>query len=483
MSNNDWLIRMVAAPQCTQTEEHQQFGQQRIYWIDDAAQKNEVLFWKMQEGGKFLELIMVQLALYKEVANGAGWLDIKRFSNWRRCLGGELGEEWDALMNDGHELWDPADMNDAQDFDNAVKAWLHKVTDEVRTANIQQRAVMSAGYQRFGKKNGAWMKPSTFYKRKVVIWKYTELMNRVGLPVDDQLRLEAEHDGLSQDMRDWLRFHAGGVGHDIFDSENNGADMWTPKDLYDTMDQYWLLNLRDLKDSNGGGRNKRGRGNDDGGNGNSNYSDGKSNNNNNNNNGQRKRHKANHHNNNNRNNNNRNNNNHNNNNSNNNNSQGYGARECPFHGHHKWGDCRLNINNKKTYDKGQADNFYRRNSENQEMRAKGNWWFNGYERKNNISNGGQQQQQYFGGQPYQQNNYQQNHQQQNHQQQNHHQQNQQQPNGSYFQAPGGAPPNFVGGSTASAPQVSSYATSGPASGPHRPVTRTQVWNEQTRQWM
>eukprot|EP00984_Skeletonema_dohrnii_P029696 scaffold20538_cov78-Skeletonema_dohrnii-CCMP3373.AAC.1 len=473
MSNTDWIIRIVAAPQCTQNDEHQQFGQQRIYWVDDAGQKNEHLFWKMSEGGKYFELIMCQLSLFKEVADGAQWFDVKRFSNWKRCLGGELLEEWDALMDEGHDdLWDPANMNNAQDFDDAIKAWLYKITDVIRTANVQQKSVMDAGYQKHGKKDGKWMKPSAFYKRKLVIWKYSENMNRVGLPVNDQSRLEAEHDGFSQEMREWLEHHAGGVGYDIFDSENGGADMWTPRDLYDKMDQYWLLNLKN-KDPNGGGRGKRGRGDDDGGNGN----------NNNNNNGQRKRQKPNYHGNNN--NNNRNNNNRNNNNNNNNSQhQGHGAKECPFHGHHKWGDCRLNIKNKKTYDKGQADNFYRRNSGNPEMRAKGEWWFRGYENKNNISNGGQQQQQYFGGQPYQQNNYQQNHHQQNHHQQNQQQQNQQQPNGSYFQAPGGAPPNFVGGqSTASAPQVSSYATLGSSSGPPRPITRTQVWNEQTRQWI
>lgn len=475
--NNEWILKIVKTSEFTNTDDIPVFDQQKLMWIDAVGQKHEEYFRRMNEGGKHMETILTQLARYKVIADDAGWTSDNRFNNWERCLGGEAQEIWQELMDEGHDLWDSNDRNNVQDFDNAIKAWLCEMTDELRTGNVQQQSIMNATYKNLGKRDGVWMKPSKFWRRKAVLWKYSQVMHRVGAAVTDVARLTAEHDGLTQDMRDWLKDDAEGTGHDVFDAENNGADMWTPADLYETLNKYWLKIVKEEKKS-GGRRGKRGNNgnnnnnadddNDQGNGQGTRNSNGKRRHNNNNNNGQRKRQKGNY-----------NQGNYNQNGSDRNrNGSDFDKNTCPIHGGHNWGACRLNHRNTKSYDQNQADNYYRRNSNNEQERAKAPWWFTGYERKNKINNngnnGGQhqyhggppQQQQYYGGQPH------------------HHQQ--QQPNGSYFQAPGGAPPSFGGSSIPPPPaqQVGSYATSGPSSGPPRaPITKTMVWNDRTQQWM
>ena len=216
------------------------------------------------------------------------------------------------------------------------------------------------------------------------MWKNAEFYGRVGPPIQDEAILHAELYGLPLAARDWLKDDATGDGVDVFDAENNGAEMFTPADMFGLLDKWHKKLPASEKNGKGGGHNDRKPG------------DNNNRNNNNNNNNHRndderkrkhnhrdrgtKRQKFN------------------NNNNETKKASDFDTKPCHIHGGHQWMDCRL-AHGKKNFNEQQANNFAQRAGA--ETRDKFAWWFTTHEKKDwwkKKTNGGVTQQQYFGGQ-------------------------------------------------------------------------------------
>jgi hypothetical protein len=459
-NSNDWLVNFKKAKESSINQEanYTQFGTQRIYWIDGQGQKHEKDLYLMHEGGKYMEANVVQIRLFKEICGDAGWHGPQRFRNFVDLLGGALKEDWEELMNDGDDNWDPADVNNDDDFDAAITAFLIKVTEESMPGNLQHQRIMETKYFNC-KTDNQLVKPSLYWRRKKTMWNHAEIYGRVGAAIEDQAILEAEFHGLPLSAREWLKDEATGDGVDIFDYANGGADMYTPLDLFDLLDKWWKKlpknnNQKNGKSGKGGGNHERN--NDANGNSNRNNDDRKRNHNSNHHERGTKRQKFND--------------------TRGNNTKqpsAFDRADCPIHGGHKWMDCRL-AHGKKNFNEQQANNYAQRVGA--DARQKFAWWFTTHEKKDwwkKNSNSGSTQQQYFGGQPHY-----------------HQQQQQQQPQvlGSYYQQPPpppGMPPAFPQAAVVPPPPGGPSTPSSYASAPAaaRPVTKTFVYNPQTGQWM
>ena len=196
-NSTDWLVAFLKTKESSINEEANftQFGKQKFYWIDNQGQKHEKVLYCMHEGGKYMEANVVQLRLFKAICDDAEWHGPQRFRNFVDLLGGALAEDWEELMNDGDNNWDPADKNDDDDFNTAIKAFLIKVTGEPMPGNLQHQRIMETKYSSC-KTDNQWTKPSLYWRRKVTMWKHAEVYGRVGVAIEDQAILEAEFHGL-----------------------------------------------------------------------------------------------------------------------------------------------------------------------------------------------------------------------------------------------------------------------------------------------
>jgi hypothetical protein len=454
---NDWLINYHKTPQSSfgnsSDDNYTKFPKTVYRWTDAQGQKHQKELYQMHSGGKYMEINIDQTKAFKVICNDAGWHGPQRFTYFSDLVGGEIADHWEDLMTNGDDIYDPANQDDDDDFDTAIRALFIKITGETMPGNVQHQRIMETKYANT-KVDNQLPKPTIFWRRKSLMWKNAEFYGRVGPPIQDEAILHAEFYGLPLAARDWLKDDATGDGVDVFDAENNGAEMFTPADMFGLLDKWHKKLPASEKNGKGGGHNDR--------------KPGDNNNRNNNNNNHRndderkrkhnhrdrgtKRQKFN------------------NNNNETKKASDFDTKPCPIHGGHQWMDCRL-AHGKKNFNEQQANNFAQRAGA--ETRDKFAWWFTTHEKKDwwkKKTNGGVTQQQYFGGQPY-------------------YPQPQQQ-HGSYYQLappPHGIPPAFPQGAVAPPPppsqgptNIGSYASGLPNA---RPLTKTVVYNPQTGQWI
>lgn len=238
---NDWLINYHKTPQSSfgnsSDDNYTKFPKAVYRWIDPQGQKRQKELYEMHEGAKFMEANILQIKTFKTICNGAGWHGQQRFTYFSNLLGGEMADYWDSLMTDGDDIYDPANQDDDDDFDTAIRALFVKITGETMPGNVQHQRIMETKYVDT-KVDNQWVKPSLYWRRKSSMWKSAAFYGRVGPDIQDASILEAEYYGLPSSARDWLEDEATGDGVDIFDAENDGAEMYTPSKMFDTLDKW-----------------------------------------------------------------------------------------------------------------------------------------------------------------------------------------------------------------------------------------------------
>ena len=122
--------------------------------------------------------------------------------------------------------------------------------------NVQHQRIMETKYANT-KVDNQLVKPSDYWRRKSAMWKSAEFYGRVGRPIQDEAILNAEYYDLPLAARDWLKDEATGDGVDVVDAENNGADMYTPVDMFGLLDKWHKKLSASEKNGKGGGHNDR----------------------------------------------------------------------------------------------------------------------------------------------------------------------------------------------------------------------------------
>ena len=410
-----------------------------------------------------MEANIEQIQMFEDdICGSAKWNGKDRFDQFVWMLRGNARTQWKNLMKEGSDLWDKKDNTTNKFFRIAVGEWIKLMTDDGTTVHTQLNHVRSLRWATTLEK-GKYVDPKKYWERVEVIYRLLEIYG-IKKPKNDDV-LSDEYFSLPECLRDYFKDEVDGTGADVFDTKNGGASAWDVKELFNSVRKWWKKGNNNVPDgdanNNYGGNNNCGNNINNGGNNDdSNKEDNSSDNesvdsagdnspaddddSNNCRGGKRKRGGGN---------------------DNDRRSNGfdrnqrprggYNEQQCPLHGGHKWGNCRLNYNNADIFVLSQAQNWYKRN---QNRRSELGWWFAAIDRKfGNNNNSGGNTQQFYGGPPQQHGGYQSYH-------------------ASFYQQP----PPWTTPSLNQPQQPSSYASL-----PHssEPITRTQTYNPQTGQWI
>ena len=405
-----------------------------------------------------MEANIEQIQMFEDdICGSAKWNGKDRFDQFVWMLRGNARTQWKNLMKEGSDLWDKKDNTTNKFFRIAVGEWIKLMTDDGTTVHTQLNHVRSLRWATTFEK-GKYVDPKKYWERVEVIYRLLEIYG-IKKPKNDDV-LSDEYFSLPECLRDYFKDEVDGTGADVFDTKNGGTGAWDVKELFTSIRKWWKKGNNNVPDGvvnynngyNNGGNNNGG--NNNGGNNNNNGTNGRGNNGGGNNNrrgGKRKRGGGD-----------------------NNDRRGNGAdrnqrprgdyneQQCPLHGGHKWGNCRLNYNNKEVFNLTQAQNWFKRN---QNRRGEFGWWFAAMDRKfGNNNNTGGSNQQFYGGPPQQYGGHQ---------------------NASfYLQPPPGNPPSFNQlPPPPPPPQRPPHQPSSYASLSHSSETPSRTYNPQYGQWM
>ena len=242
-SKNAWLFHTryarneLTSKSAAALREMPRFGSKRIYGLRPDGSKIEEDFIVFRDNAPSTELehYLGQAESYVNMADECQWAPATRFANYGKLLDGPAKNTWRKLMDEGHDYWDNNNQATDQDVVDALGAYFIMWTKHPNPGDAFDQHILRIQYKH-QKEFNLPVKPSNFVDRMSELWRYSEMMPRIGAQCSDMQKTTALMLGLPEEAKDFLQDEK---DVDVYDLQGNGnnALVWT--DVMENLEAWW----------------------------------------------------------------------------------------------------------------------------------------------------------------------------------------------------------------------------------------------------